>query len=189
MGSDSESFPYFWTMITCVFFEASWFFLALHLLMLNYLVNQLEHVWSRTSFATLVVFSAFSTSIFRLAYRLIYSHAFENGEETTKSVMAQSYCSINHLIIIILMGCRQSYPERQLDTGVPFITSNVVLPFKQLPVAYVFMCLLCAFIFELGMDFSLVGCLYFSWLFMRLFMVTKQTPPNQIGDSSNAFAL
>ena len=103
--------------------------------------------------------------------------------------MAQSYCSINHLIIIILMGCRQSYPERQLDTGVPFITSNVVLPFKQLPVAYVFMCLLCAFVFELNMDFSLVGCLYFSWLFMRLFMVTKHTPPNQIGDSSNAFAL
>ena len=92
--------------------------------------------------------------------------------------MTSPYCSINHLVIIVLMGCRQSYPARLLDTFVPFITSNVILPFKQLPVAYIALCWLCAFIFELPIDFSLLGCLFFSWLYIRLFMVTKSTPPN-----------
>jgi len=55
--------------------------------------------------------------------------------------------------------------------------------------AYLLLCWVCAFLFELQIDFSLFGCLFFSWLFMRLFMVTKSTPPNQIGDSTGAFAL
>lgn len=63
------------------------------------------------------------------------------------------------------------------------------MPFKALPAAYLGLCWLCAFLFELPIDFSLFGCLFFSWLYMRLFMVTKSTPPNQIGDSTPAFAL
>ena len=51
------------------------------------------------------------------------------------------------------------------------------------------LCWFCAFIFELPIDFSLCGCLFFSWVYMRLFMSTKSTPPNQIGDSTEAFAL
>ena len=71
------------------------------------------------------------------------------------------------------MGCRQGYPERQLDTFVPFITDNIIVPFKQLPVFYVLLSWLCSFIFEMQMDFSLVGTLYFSWVYLRLFMSTK----------------
>mmetsp|Transcript_8806 Transcript_8806/g.10831 ORF Transcript_8806/g.10831 Transcript_8806/m.10831 type:complete len:93 (+) Transcript_8806:594-872(+) len=92
--------------------------------------------------------------------------------------MAESYCSINHLIVLVLMGCRQGYPERQLDTFIPFITDNVIVPFKHLPVMYVFLCWLFAFIFEMSIDFSLMGSLYFAWLYMRLFMTTKQSAPN-----------
>lgn len=87
------------------------------------------------------------------------------------------------------MGCRQSYPERQLDTFIPFLTGNIIMPFKQLPMVYMLLCWVFAFIFELNIDFSLFGCLYYSWVFMRLFMVTKSTPPNQIGDATPAFAL
>ena len=99
------------------------------------------------------------------------------------------YCSINHLVLIILMGCRQSFPERQLDTFIPMITSNIVLPFKVLPVGYLLLCWVCAFLFEMPIDFSLLGCMFFSWLYMRLFMITKSMPPNQIGDSTPGFAL
>lgn len=69
------------------------------------------------------------------------------------------------------------------------MTSNIILPFKQLPVVYILLCWLGAFIFELPIDLSLFVCLYFAWLYIRLFMVTKSTPPNQIGDSTSAFAL
>lgn len=51
------------------------------------------------------------------------------------------------------------------------------------------LCWFCAFIFELPVDFSLCGCLFFSWVYMRLFMSTKSTPPNHIGDTTEAFAL
>ena len=117
-----------------------------------------------------------------------------DGEVTTEkealnSYYAAPYCSINHLILIVLMGCRQSYPERQLDTFIPFITSNITLPFKHLPMAYMLLCWIFAFLFEIQIDWSLVGCFYFTWVYMRLFAVTKATPLNQIGDSTPAFAL
>ena len=99
------------------------------------------------------------------------------------------YCSINHLIVILLMGLRQSYPERILDTFVPFITGNILVPFSELPTAYVGLCWLCSFIFELPIDLSLCWSAYFSWLFLRLFMVTKGQAPGQVGDQSASFAL
>ena len=67
---EGATVPYLWTLVTCVLFERSFFFLGLHLLVLNYVVNQLEHVWTRTSFAALVIFSAFWTSVFRLIARV-----------------------------------------------------------------------------------------------------------------------
>lgn len=109
------------------------------------------------------------------------------NEET--NYMTAPYSSINHLILIVLMGCRQSFPERQLDTFIPFITSNITLPFKMLPVVYILLCWIFAFLFEIQIDFSLIGCFYFTWLYMRLFAVTKATPLEQIGDSTPAFAL
>ena len=106
--------------------------MALHLLVINYLINLLEQVWSRRSFAALAIFTAFWTSIFRLLYRITVAASIESEEvqASDSSVMAQSYCSINHLVVLILMGCRQGYPERQLDTFVPFITDNIIVPFK-----------------------------------------------------------
>ena len=192
---DSEADPgevfAFWTIITCVFFEVNWFFLGLHLLIINYVVRQLEHIWSRRSFAALVVFSAFFTGIMRLGWLVIYANTIESETvaASAKGIMTEPYCSINHLVIMVLMGCRQVFPDRNLNTGIPFLTDNIMLPFKQLPALYVFMCWLCAFIFEMSIDFSLLGTLYFSWIYLRFFMVTKQTAPNQIGDTSANFSL
>jgi hypothetical protein len=76
-----------------------------------------------------------------------------------------------------------------VDTYIPFITKNIILPFKHLPVAYMVLCWISAFLFELQIDFSLLGSLYFSWLFMRLFLVTKVQSPSQIGDQTPGFAL
>ena len=62
------------------------------------------------------------------------------------------------------------------------ITGNIVLPFKLLPAIYLGLCWTCAFLFEMRIDLSLLGTMFFSWIYLRLFMITKLTPPNQIGD-------
>ena len=142
----------------------------------------------------LVIFAAFWTGVLRLMARSTMAY-FTDGEIEGEQALVEEgmmmvpYSSINHLILIILMGCRQAYPERQLDTFIPFITTNIILPFKNLPVAYLLLCWLCAFLFEIQIDFSLLGSLYFSWLYMRLFMITKVQPPNTIGDMTPGFSL
>ena len=110
-----EPIPQLWTLVTCNLFESSIFFLCLHLLLLNYLIGQLDHVWTRSQFTKLVLFAAFWTSILRLGTRLSLSAILDdtsNERQIATSYMAAPYCSINHLILIVLMGCRQSYPER-----------------------------------------------------------------------------
>ena len=186
---DGGGVPALWTLITCVLFESNWIFLAINLLLINYFVGQLEQIWSRRGFSALVIFSALCTGLLRLAFRVTYANTIESADAGEKGIMAQPYCSLNHLVILILMGCRQGYPERILDTGIPFITESIILPFKQLPTFYVFLCWLLAFVFEMSIDFSLFGTLYFSWLFLRFFMVNKQAAPNQVGDVTAAFAL
>ena len=37
--ADADSIPTIWSLVTCVIFEANIFFLCLHMLILNYLVN------------------------------------------------------------------------------------------------------------------------------------------------------
>jgi hypothetical protein len=87
--------------------------------------------------------------------------------------MSLPYCSISHLVMTVLMGCSQAYPNRQLDTGIPFITSNIVLPFKILPLVYMFTSLLSCFLLELPLDWRLPLSFLFLWLTMRLFLRTR----------------
>ena len=104
-----DPLPQLWTLITCNLFESSIFFLALHLLILNYLISQLDHVWTRSQFAKLVIFSAFWTSLLRLGMRLSLSAVLDDTTKETyidQSYMNAPYSSINHLILIVLMGCR-----------------------------------------------------------------------------------
>ena len=39
------------------------------------------------------------------------------------------YNSLNILVLCIVMGLRQRFPERDFDTQVPFITGNLKIPF------------------------------------------------------------
>ena len=102
LGANEDGIPQIWSLVTCVSFESSIFFLLLHLLILNYLVNQLENVWSRGSFLAIVFFSAFWTSLLRFLTQLTISAIIQNPNDA----LSVPYCSINHLIIIVLMGCR-----------------------------------------------------------------------------------
>ena len=76
-----ETVPQVWTLITCNLFESSLFFLGLHLLLLNYLIGQLDHVWTRKQFVKLVIFAAFWTSLLRLGTRLSLSAVFDGTVE------------------------------------------------------------------------------------------------------------
>ena len=131
LGKEEDVFPQVWTLVTCNLFEQNLFFLGLHLVILNYFVAAMENIWSRTAFAFLTGYTVVMTNLIRLAGLLSLAAIFEGRRtDPDQSVLAQPYCSINHLVLIVLMGCRQSYPERLLDTGIPFVTSNVIVPFK-----------------------------------------------------------
>lgn len=73
------------------------------------------------------------------------------------------------------MGCRQAFPDRQLDTNIPFITKNLTLPFKHVPAAYVGLCFVLSFLFEVPIDWSLIVGLWTTWVLMRLFIRTKSS--------------
>ena len=47
-----------------------------------------------------------------------------------------SYCSVSHLVLVVMLGLSLSYPERQFDSNIPFIWGNLTLAFKHLPMAY-----------------------------------------------------
>ena len=40
------------------------------------------------------------------------------------------YTSINPILLTILMGLREIYPERNVDTKIPFITGPLLIPYK-----------------------------------------------------------
>ena len=86
------------------------------------------------------------------------------------------------------MGLRMTYPERQLDTHIPFISNNLQLPYKILPQVYIGLTYLVQFLLEVQWDMRLLSAFYFSWLYLRFFMVNKMNP-QQVGDQSQHFAL
>jgi hypothetical protein len=91
-------------------------------------------------------------------------------------------------VLVVLMGCSQAFPDRPFDTGIPFITKSVTLPFKHVPMAYLGICFTTAFLFEMAIDWSLLPGLWICWLLMRLVIRTR-TSPMSVGDSSPQFAL
>lgn len=86
------------------------------------------------------------------------------------------------------MGLRLTYPERNLDTKIPFISDNLLIPYKLLPQVYIGLTYLVQFLLELQWDMRLLSAFYCSWLYLRYFMVNKMNP-SQVGDQSQQFAL
>ena len=145
--------------------------------MINYFVGMLENHWAPSQFFILIFWQALLTGLFRLAILLMLA------PETT-------YCSITHLSLIVLMGCRQALQDRSFDTKIPFITKTIQISFKDMPVVYLSLVYTLSFLFELTPDWSLLPGLWVTWMLMRLFVKTKSSQQTQtVGDPSQGFAL
>ena len=164
--------PQIWTLTTCVLFEESIFFLLLHLLIANYFIRQLDSVWSPKQFIALTIVSSLLTSLFHLSNRYSMWALFERPNFEVDGYLNSSYNTLNHLVLIILHGCRQAYPERAFDTGIPFITKNVSWQFKWMPQLYLIACVVGAFIFEMDIDWNLFVSFFSIWFIMRFFSST-----------------
>ena len=109
-------------------------------------------------------------------------HSYSNG----------GYTSLIPLIVTLLMGLRQLYPNHSFDTRIPFITGPLLLPFSYLPQLYVLLMYVLWFVLEYPLlEFDLVRfplSLYFSWFYLRFFMPNPRSP-GEVGDASVHFAL
>ena len=92
------------------------------------------------------------------------------------------------MIVALLLGLRQqaSAPahtnsgdnainftnsqKSEFDTGIPFIASNVVIPYSVLPQLYIFSSLFVAFIFEQPFDLRILIDFLWIWVYIRFFM-------------------
>ena len=114
------------------------------------------------------------------------------------------YTSINPIVMAVIMGLRQLYPDRSIDTHIPFITGNLEIPFQvssisfnydlqMLPQLYLGAYYIICFVLELGgeyYDFRLPFAMYFSWFYLRFIMVNPRGQNSgEVGDSSVHFAL
>lgn len=74
--------PYLWTFSTSVLVESSFVFLALHLLLINYIVmknrGSLERVWSPKYFLLMLLVSSFLATCTHFAFRLFILEVFKN---------------------------------------------------------------------------------------------------------------
>ena len=76
----------------------------------------------------------------------------------------------------------------EFDSGIPFISGNIVIPYCILPQVYVLGCLFFSFIFEQPFDLRILVDFYWIWLYLRFFMRTNFNDEVQIGDLSPEFA-
>lgn len=78
------------------------------------------------------------------------------------------------MVLTVIMGLRQLYPERSLDTKIPFITGPLLIPFQILPQLYLAGYYLTCFALELApstyYDLQMPFALYFSWFYLRFLM-------------------
>lgn len=100
------------------------------------------------------------------------------------------YTSLNPIVLCIIMGLRQLFPMRSLDTRIPFIKGTLLIPFSFLPQLYIIGYYLLCFTLELSgtwYDLRLPFVLYASWFYLRFLMVHPAT--GDVGDSAEAFSL
>jgi len=44
--------------------------------------------------------------------------------------LTYGYTSLNLVLLSVILGLRQLFSERSLDTGIPFITGNLLIPYN-----------------------------------------------------------
>jgi len=77
----------------------------------------------------------------------------------------------------------------QFDSGIPFISGNIVFPYSILPQVYIVASLFISFIFEQPFDLRVLADFFWIWLYLRFFMRTTRNGIVQVGDLSQEFAL
>jgi hypothetical protein len=60
--------------------------------------------------------------------------------------------------------------KTEFDSGIPFISGNIVVPYSILPQLYIFTNLFVSFIFEQPFDLRVLIDFFWIWLYLRFFM-------------------
>ena len=105
--SKQTSIPFLWTLMTSVFVESNIIFFAIHFATINYVViknrKSLEAAWQHRDFLRMLCVSALLSTTTHFMFRLtIYK---VTGNE--KNYNEFEYCSINFIVIALLLGLRQ----------------------------------------------------------------------------------
>ena len=74
----------------------------------------------------------------------------------------------------------------EFDTGIPFISGNIIVAYSILPQLYIVGSLIISFIFEQPFDLRILLDFFWIWLYLRFFMKTND---GQVGDLTQEFAL
>ena len=100
-------FPYIWTMVTCAFVETNIAFLAIYLLLINYIVSKnrecLESAWQTKNFMRMLVITSFLSSMTQFVLRLCIYSITKNAE----SYNSFEYSSLNLIVMSLLLGLHQ----------------------------------------------------------------------------------
>lgn len=114
------------TLITSSLFDGNLLVMCGHLLLIRYCIDLLEPYWTNIQFLFLILNSAFWSGLSLYAGRSLLAYAISDPN-------VLPYASTSHILLVVLMGLRQHYMSRMLDTGIPFITENLQVPISQLP--------------------------------------------------------
>lgn len=92
---------------------------------MNKFAKELDQIWTKSQFHSLICFSAVSSGIGFLCLR--YLGYLITSDEL---YMSDAYTSISIITLSILLGLRCHSPEIQLDTKIPFIKGNIIIPYS-----------------------------------------------------------
>ena len=80
--------------------------------------------------------------------------------------------------------------KTDFDSGIPFISGNIVIPYAIMPQLYIITNIFVSFIFEQPFDLRILIDFFWIWLYLRFFMrIHYNKDQSQVGDLSAEFAL
>lgn len=159
-------YPYIWTLLTSVFVETNPVFLATHMLLINYIViknkSSLESAWKTKDLFVLLCVAGVLSTVSHFICRLVLMKINLEG------YLEFQYSSLNLIIMALLLGLKQASAHQQnqvsresgqinfnnptlrtdFDSGIPFISGNIVVPYSILPQLYLVANLFVSFVFE-----------------------------------------
>ena len=200
-SADQSSIPFLWTLVTSVFVESNIILLVIHFITINYVViknrKSLESAWQHRDFIKMLCISAFLSTMTHFVFRLSIYKMTGNA----KNYNSFEYCSINFIVIALLLGLRQQANKqvlsnmselqeqtetKEFDSGVPFISGNIIIPYSILPQLYIVASLSVSFLFEQPFDLRILLDFFWIWFYLRFFMRSNVT---QVGDFTPEFAM